>query len=32
MDALIAEDRPDIHKVLVQLRQNLDSIQDLTGS
>ena len=31
MDALIAEDRPDIHKVLVQLRQNLDSIQDLTG-
>ena len=31
VDALIAEDRPDIHKVLVQLRQNLDSIQDLTG-
>jgi len=31
MDALITEDRPDIHKVLVQLRQNLDSIQDLTG-
>lgn len=31
VDGLIAEDRPDIHKVLVQLRQNLDSIQDLTG-
>jgi ABC-type transporter Mla subunit MlaD len=31
VDDLIAEDRPDIHKVLVQLRQNLDSIQDLTG-
>jgi phospholipid/cholesterol/gamma-HCH transport system substrate-binding protein len=31
MDALIAEDRPDIHKAILQLRQNLDSIQDLTG-
>ena len=31
VDALIAEDRPDLHKVLTQLRQNLDSIQDLTG-
>jgi phospholipid/cholesterol/gamma-HCH transport system substrate-binding protein len=31
VDELIAEDRPDLHKVLTQLRQNLDSIQDLTG-
>jgi phospholipid/cholesterol/gamma-HCH transport system substrate-binding protein len=31
IDALIAEDRPDIHKAILQLRQDLDSIQDLTG-
>jgi phospholipid/cholesterol/gamma-HCH transport system substrate-binding protein len=31
VDALIAEDRPDIHKAILQLRQDLDSIQDLTG-
>jgi phospholipid/cholesterol/gamma-HCH transport system substrate-binding protein len=31
VDALIAEDRPDLHKAILQLRQSLDSIQDLTG-
>lgn len=31
VDAMIAEDRPDVHKAILQLRQNLDSLQDLTG-
>jgi len=31
VDEMIGEDRPDIHKAILQLRQNLDSLQDLTG-
>jgi len=31
VDAMIAEDRPDVHKAILQLRSNLDSLQDLTG-
>jgi phospholipid/cholesterol/gamma-HCH transport system substrate-binding protein len=30
VDALIGENRPDIHQALVQLRQSLASVQDLT--
>jgi phospholipid/cholesterol/gamma-HCH transport system substrate-binding protein len=31
VDAMIGEDRPDVHKAILQLRQELDSLQDLTG-
>lgn len=31
VDAMIAEDRPDVHKAILQLRSELDSLQDLTG-
>jgi phospholipid/cholesterol/gamma-HCH transport system substrate-binding protein len=31
VDALVGENRPDVHKAILQLRQNLDSLQDLTG-
>src|SRR5262249_43444377 len=31
VDAMIGEDRPDIHKAILQLRTELDSLQDLTG-
>ena len=31
VDALIGENRPDVHKAILQLRQNLDSLQDHTG-
>src|SRR5262249_10623834 len=31
VDEMIGEDRPDVHKAILQLRQNLDSLQDLTG-
>jgi phospholipid/cholesterol/gamma-HCH transport system substrate-binding protein len=31
LDAMIGEDRPEVHKAILQLRQNLDSLQDLTG-
>jgi phospholipid/cholesterol/gamma-HCH transport system substrate-binding protein len=31
VDALVGENRPDVHKAILQLRQNLDSLQELTG-
>jgi ABC-type transporter Mla subunit MlaD len=31
LDATLAEDRPDIHKALLQLRQTLDSANELVG-
>jgi len=31
VDALIAENRPDLHKAILQLRSELDSLQDLTS-
>ena len=31
VDELIGENRPEVHQAILQLRQNLDSLQDLTG-
>ena len=31
VDDLIGENRPEVHQAILQLRQNLDSLQDLTG-